>query len=197
MAKALNNTAGGLDQVTLYSLNSPCQSLPTVRSQKGIPKKSGELRPPSDVLWADETSEWKLNQLDFALLEENSTIITIDYSPNKTSFYLHSCCKCGSRERISSCKRCRGDLFGVFRILGNAHGIFCKACSLSVDRWKCSSCGHSNTCTHTIKALVKRAHSPQNQVIDQDDDGTSFGFLNYLFALLILIILVHQIWIGN
>jgi len=130
--------------------------------------------------------------LDFYLLEKNAEILVINPADNGSSSYVRDCSKCGCRQNVPSCKRCGGNRFGVFRICGTMHGMFCEKCSLGVDRWNCPSCHHGNICDQTIKLLTKDRRPAHPSTKNSAPGQPGAGIWSYLLVLLLLIFLISQ-----
>jgi hypothetical protein len=130
--------------------------------------------------------------LDFYLLEKNAEILVINPAGNGNNSYVRDCSKCGCRQKVPGCKRCGGNRFGVFRICGTMHGMFCEKCSLGVDRWNCPSCHHGNICDQTVKLLTKDRRPAQPSGKNYAPGQPGAGIWSYFLVLLLLIFLISQ-----
>lgn len=138
--------------------------------------------------------EWNVQLLDFYSLEKSAEVVVINHDEKLGHYHVRDCSKCGSREKVPGCKRCGGNRFGVFHILGNIHGLFCQKCSLGVDRWSCPSCHHSNTCDQSIKLLTRDRQKPQRtpQEYTYSGGNPASAIWNYLIIFLLIIFLITQ-----
>lgn len=97
----------------------------------------------------------KLLPVDFRRLENSSEVIISDLLIDTPCHYVRQCLHCAVCQPMPLCRTCEGNQFGIFRISGIQHGIFCKHCSLGQAHWDCPSCNLSNPYDQTVKQLIK------------------------------------------
>ncbi len=137
-------------------------------------------------------SESKLLPLDFYALESSAGIIVADRSPTGNPRYVCQCGLCAAAEHMPGCRHCGAVEFGVFRICGDQHGIFCKNCSAGVSRWDCRSCKGSNPFDKTIRLLVKSGgHKPKPQPVQEPTDSGSPVWNSLAVMFLVAVVVYH------